>query len=152
MFFVLLILVPRPSSLVPRPFKCLPTKKAPFPEPFRFSGKAILLHRIHNSLEGCRVIHGEIGEGLAVDLKSFGVDFSHEFGIAHSVFAGAGVDTLDPKGAEVALLGAAVTVSVAEALLDGVTGDGPNISSRSEITFGEFEDFLSAVARGNVVN
>ena len=100
-----------PSSLVPRPFKCLPTK-GPFPEPFRFSGKAILLHRIHNSLEGCRVIHGEIGEGLAVDLKSFGVDFPMSSEIAHSVFAGAGVDTLDQRRGSRAS-GAAVTVSVA---------------------------------------
>ena len=72
LFYLSSSLVPRPSSLVPSNAS---QQKGPVSGAFSFSGKAILLHRIHNSLEGCRVIHGEIGEGLAVDLKSFGVDF-----------------------------------------------------------------------------
>ena len=60
-----------------------------------------------------------------------------------------GVDSLDPKSTEVALLGFAVAVCVGETFLVGVLRNRPNISSRQEVAFGLLEDLLAARPGGD---
>ena len=65
-----------------------------------------------------------------------------------NVLTGGGVDPLDPEGAEVALLGLAVTVGVSQTFLVSVLSYGPDIPSGEEITAGSLENLLAASPRG----
>ena len=103
-----------------------------------------LLYRVDNDLECLRVVHSEIGEDLAVQTDVLLAELAHELGVRHSVLAGGSVDTLDPKGAEIALLGPTVTISVGETFLVGVFGYGPNILPGEEVTAGSLENLLAA--------
>jgi hypothetical protein len=42
-------------------------------------------------------------------------------------FAGAGVDALDPQSAEIALLGAAITIAILFRLFHGLNGNAENV-------------------------
>ena len=88
-----------------------------------------LFYRIDDSLERLRVVHCEVGENLAVETDVLCTELAHELGIGHSVLTCGSVDTLDPKGAEVALLGLAVTIGVRETFLVGVLCYCPDILS-----------------------
>ncbi|MFM2135530.1 MAG: hypothetical protein RL021_930 [Bacteroidota bacterium] len=110
-----------------------------------------LLDLIDHGLESGRMVHGKIGKGLTVQLKTFCVDLTHELGVAHAVLAGTGVDTLDPQAAEVALLGTTVTVCVLESFFDRVLGYGPNISSRTEVPLGELQDLFTTGLGSDVI-
>ena len=105
-----------------------------------------VLHFVDNSLEGCGVVEGKVGENFAVDLDARLVDEAHEFAVAEVFLTGGGVDTLDPEGTEVALLVLAVAVGVGETFFPGVLGDGPHVAAATEIAAGEFQDFLAFCA------
>ena len=62
---------------------------------------------------------------------------------AGSVHTGSGVDTLDPESAEVALLVLAVAVGVSQTFFPSVLGNGPDVAAATEVTAGEFQDFLA---------
>lgn len=98
-----------------------------------------LLQFVDHLRERIRVIHGQVGEHLAVQVDPGFFQFSHELGIRHSVETCTGVDTLDPQGTEVALLGFAIAVGIDETFFDRVLGDGPNIFLSSKESFGKFE-------------
>ena len=102
-----------------------------------------LLHLVDDSLEGFGIVHGEVGEHLAVDLDPGLVDKTHELGVGKVLETGGSVDTLDPEGAEIALFLLAVAVGVGETLLPGVFGDGLHIAAAAVISAGQFEYFLS---------
>ena len=53
--------------------------------------------------EGRRVVDGQVGQDLAVDLDTRGLEALDEAVVGQAVGAGAGVDALDPELAEVAL-------------------------------------------------
>ena len=109
----------------------------------------VLLHLVHDGLEGIVVVHGEVGEGLAVDGDACLVDGTHQLAVRHAFHAGSGVDTLNPESAEIALLGPSVTVSVGKTFLIGVLCNGPDVLSGEEITAGSLENLLAARPGGD---
>ena len=103
-----------------------------------------LFYRIDDCFERLRVVHGEVGENLAVETDVLLCELAHELRVRDAVLAGSGVDSLDPKGTECALLGLAVTVSVGETFLVSVFRYSPDILSGEEITAGSLENLLAA--------
>lgn len=103
-----------------------------------------LFYRIDDCFERLRVVHGEIGENLAVETDVLLRKLAHELRVGDAVLTGSGVDSLDPESAEVTLLGLAVTVSVGETFLVSVLRYSPDILSGEEITAGSLENLLAA--------
>lgn len=114
-------------------------------------GRSGTFHSVHDSLEGFGVVEGEVGEDFAVDLDTGLVDKTHELGVAEVMLTGGGVDTLNPEGTEVAFFILTVTVCVGETFFPGILGYGPHVTAASEVAAGEFEDFFTTCARGNVI-
>ena len=102
-----------------------------------------LLNLCYDSLESLGVVDSEVSEHLAVDFDAGLVQQTHQLAIAEALHAGSGIDTLNPKSAEVALLGATVTVSIGKALLPSVLGNGPYVLAGTEVTSGQTQNFLS---------
>src|SRR5690606_30953558 len=73
--------------------------------------------------EGRRLGDREIGQHLAVDCHLSLAEAVDKSSVGQAVVADGGVDALDPQGAEVALLVAAVAIGVLAGLLDGLLGD-----------------------------
>ena len=104
-------------------------------KPLPFLGKRLALRSglrlfncFNNLLECLGLVHRQVGQHLAVEADTFGVEFTHKFGIGHSVVAGCGVDTYNPQAAEVSFLLLAMAVSERKTSFDGVFGDRPNVS------------------------
>ena len=110
-----------------------------------------VLHLLNNSLESCGIVEGEIGEHLTVHFYARLVDETHELGVRQILLAGGSVDTLNPQSAEIALLILAVAVSVGKTLFPSVFSYGPHIFAATEITTGEFQDFLTTCSGSNMV-
>ena len=108
----------------------------------------MLFDGIDDRFERLRVVHGEVGENLAVQTDVLLRELAHELGIGDTVLTGGGVDPLDPEGAEVALLGLAVTVGISQTLLISVLCYGPDIPSGEEISAGSLENLLAASPGG----
>ena len=101
-------------------------------------------NRLDDGFERLGVIHGEVGENLAVETDILLRELAHELGIGDTVLTRGGVDPLDPEGAEIALLGLAVTVGVSQTFLVSVLCYGPDIPSGEEISAGSLENLLAA--------
>ena len=71
-----------------------------------------LLQLFYNSGKSLRMVHGQIGQHLAVEVKSFGIELADELGVAHVVLTHRRVDTLDPQATHAAFFVLAVAVSV----------------------------------------
>ena len=108
-----------------------------------------LFYGVDDRLESLRIIHGKVCQHFTVEADVLLGKFTHKLRIRDAVLACGGVDSLDPKSAEVALLVPAVTVSVGETFLVGVLRNRPNIPSRQEVTTGSFEDLLAARPGGD---
>ena len=102
-----------------------------------------LLNLCYDSLESLGVVDSEVSEHLAVDFDAGLVQQTHQLAIAEALHAGSGIDTLNPKGAEVALLGTTVAEGVGETLLPSVLGNGPYVLAGTEVTSGQTQNFLS---------
>ncbi len=105
-----------------------------------------VFHFVNNGLESGGIVEGEVGENFAVDLDAGLVDEAHKLGVREILKTGCSVDTLDPESAEIAFFVLAVAVCVGETLFPGVLGNGPHIAAATEVTAGEFEDFLTTCA------
>ncbi len=103
-----------------------------------------VLYLFNYGLEGCGVIQSEVGENLAVDLDTGFVDEAHELGVRKILLTCGCVDTLNPKSAEVALFVLAVAVGVGKTFFPSVLGNGPHVAAATEVTTGEFQNFLAA--------
>jgi len=112
----------------------------------------LFLNRLDDRFERLRIVHREVGEDLAVQADVLGVQLTHELGVGQTVLTRGSVDTLDPEGAEVALLGLAVTVSIGQTFLVGVLGYGPNILPGEEVTAGSLKNLLAACAGCDRIN
>ena len=108
-----------------------------------------LLYGVDDCLECLRIIHGKVCQHFTVETDVLLGKFTHKLRISDTVLTCGGIDSLDPKGAEVALLGPAVTVCVGETLLVGVLRNRPNIPSRQEVSTGSLEDLLAARPGGD---
>ena len=67
------------------------------------------------------------------------------------MLASTGVDSLDPKRAELALLEFPAYVCVAQAFLHRIFCDGPDVLAGSIVALCHFQDFLSARSAGDSV-
>ena len=106
-----------------------------------------LLSLCYDGLESLGIGHCEVSENLTVDLDTCLVKTTHELRVAHAFETGSGVDTLNPKSAEVALLVTTVTESVGKTLLPSVLGNGPHVLAGTIVTAGELKDSLALSAR-----
>ena len=95
-----------------------------------------LFYRIDDCFERLWVVHGEVSENLAVETDVLLRELAHELRVRDAVLTGSGVDSLDPEGTEITLLGLAVTISVLRY--------SPDILSGEEITAGSLENLLAA--------
>ena len=91
-------------------------------------------------------MHGEIGEDLAVNFDPGLVQAIDKSAIGQAEFTGRCVDALNPQGAEIALLGAAVAVGILLGLLDGLNGDAEDVLAAREITLRLLDDLLVGLA------
>ena len=103
-----------------------------------------LFYRIDDCFERLWVVHGEVSENLAVETDVLLRELAHELRVRDAVLTGGGVDSLDPEGTEITLLGLAVTVSVGETFLVSVLRYSPDILSGEEITAGSLKNLLAA--------
>lgn len=111
-----------------------------------------VLHLVHDCFESFGIVHGEVGENLAVDFDSGLVDESHKLAVGKILKTRSSVDTLNPESAEIAFFLLAVAVGVGKTFFPGVFSNGPYITAATEVSTGKFEDFLAACARSNVVD
>jgi hypothetical protein len=108
--------------------------------------KLNLFYRIHHSGKSLGVVHGEVGQYLAVEVNPVLGEFAHKYGVAHAMHAGTGIDTLNPQGAERAATGTAVAVSVGPAFFELVFSYRPHIFFAAKISFGHFHHALALCA------
>src|SRR5918999_3065986 len=73
--------------------------------------------------EGVGVVHGDVGEHLAVEIDARAAEAVHELAVRHALAAGGGVDAHDPQAAEVPLAVAAVAVGVGVGLEQCLLGE-----------------------------
>src|SRR5262245_60576227 len=104
-----------------------PSTPGPFPPRRASVASAGLAERglglLHQGVEGGRLAGGEISHHLAVHGDAGLLDAGDELRVGEAMGAGAGVDALDPEGAEIALLVAAVAIGVLQRLLDALERD-----------------------------
>ena len=105
--------------------------------------KSDLLHLLHDGLEGLGIVHGQVGEHLAVDLDTRLGEFAHEDAVTHALQTSSSIDTLNPQTAEIALLVAAVTIGIGQTLLPGVLCYCPNILAGSKVAAGKLQNSLT---------
>ena len=94
----------------------------------RTQAGASLFNQFHDCLECLRLVHRQVGQHLAVEGDSFGVEFADELRIGHSLRADGGVDTRDPQRTERPLLESAVRIGELQTLLDRIFRNGPYVS------------------------
>ena len=104
----------------------------------------LLFHHLNNGSESFGVVHGQVGENLAVQPHVGFVHLAHKYRVRHTVEAATGVDTLDPQRAELSFLAFSVTICVLLAFFPFVFGYCPNVFTSAPISFGAVEDFFSA--------
>src|SRR5918992_1975994 len=78
---------------------------------FRLGGRT-LPGSLGKASKGLGVVHGDVGQHLAVELDPRAAQAVHELAIGHALPPRGGVDANDPQLAEVALAIAAVAVGV----------------------------------------
>ena len=103
-----------------------------------------LFYLVDDSFESLRIVHCEVGEDLPVEAYVLLCELAHELGIGHTVLTCGSIDSLNPKSAELAFFGLAVTISIGETLLVGVLRYRPDILSGEEIAAGSFKKLLAA--------
>ena len=111
---------------------------------YRENDSARLLHLLDDGLESLGVVEGEVGEHLAVHLDAGHVKLVDELAVVHAILAHGGVDTHDPQATEFAFLVSSVAISVGLTLFVRVLRHSPHVLSRTELTFGLLQDFLSS--------
>ena len=102
-----------------------------------------LLNFLHNGLESLGIIHGQVGEHLAVDLDTSLGEFAHQDTVTHALQASGSIDTLNPQTAEIALLVTTVAVGIGQTLLPGILCYCPNILTGSKVATGKFQNSLT---------
>ena len=102
-----------------------------------------VLHLVHDCFESFGIVHGEVGENLAVDFDSGLVDESHKLAVGKILKTGSSVDTLNPESAEIALFLLAVAVGVGKTFFPGVFCYSPDIAAASVVAACQFEYLFS---------
>src|SRR6185312_130791 len=108
--------------------------------------KDLRLGLIHQSLERGGLMDGKLREHLTVDLDPGLREPAHKSAIGEAVFAAAGVDALNPEGAEIPLLQLAADIVVLQRLIDGRVG-GRDVALAAAIeAFGLLQNLVAAGA------
>ena len=106
---------------------------------FRGSRKELsILGLLYDCLESLGVVHGQVGENLAVDLDTCLVNHTHQLAVGQVLHTGGSVDTLNPQRAEVAFLLLTIGVSIGKTLLPSVLGYGPDVLASAKVTSCKF--------------
>jgi hypothetical protein len=79
------------------------------------------------------------------------VEEAHQLRVRQTFETSGCVDTLNPQGAEVALLVATVAEGVSQTLFPGVLGYGPYVATGTEVTSSKVENLFASVTRRYVV-
>ena len=111
-----------------------------------------LFDRSYEEPEGIRLIHGQVGQYLAIEADAFLAQQVNEGGIGQSFGADGGIDTGDPQCAVFPFLQFAADITILKALFQDVLGDGIYIFTFAVKTFGLFQDAFSAGAGSDGVN
>ena len=111
-----------------------------------------LFNRSYQELEGFRLVHGEVGEHLAIEADAFLAQLVNKGGIGQAFCADGGIDTGDPQCAVFPFLQFAADITILKALFEDVLGDGVYIFTFAVKTFGLFQDAFSAGAGSDGVN
>lgn len=82
------------------------------------------------------MVHGQVGQNLAVNFDVAFLQQTNQLGIRKPFQTGGCIDTLNPKGAKISLFCFPVTVSILLPLFPGIFGNSPNIFTGAEITSG----------------
>lgn len=106
--------------------------------------RLLSLYRVDYCLECLGIIECQVCKHLTVQPYILLSQSADELRVVHTVLTGSGVDTLNPKRAEIAFLLLTVAVCVAQTFLVGVLGYSPDIFPCKEITACLFENFLTA--------
>src|SRR6476469_5628929 len=104
---------------------------------------------LDQTLEGFRLVHGHVGQHLAVEIYPGLLQAVDHPAIAKATGARRGVDALYPQRAEGALTHLAVAVSVLTGLLDRLLGDADGILAAAVITLGLLDHLAVAGIGGN---
>src|SRR5271170_3339965 len=102
------------------------------------------LRGLDQALERRRLGDREVGDDLAIQLDAGQLQAVDELGIAQAMLAGAGIDALDPEGAEAALLVAPVAIGILQPLLDLLDRNPVAGMRATAIALGEVKDLLVA--------
>ena len=106
-----------------------------------------LFYFLYDRFERIRIVQGQVGKHLAVELDAGFLQAAHQYRVRHTVCTAACADTDNPQGTEIALFLLTVAVSINQTFFNGVLSHRPYIFPRALVTFGEFEDFFAALAR-----
>src|SRR6185312_8566748 len=127
-------------------------KKRPYERGVEDSDFFYLFNGGDQQLEGLRLVHGQIGEDLAVKTNALLSELVNERGIGQAFGANGGVDTGDPQRAVFPFLQFATDITVLQALLEDVFCNGIDILPLPVETFRLFQDAFPASPAGDCVN
>src|SRR5665648_13250 len=99
---------------------------------------------LDEALEGLRLVHGHIGQHLAVELDPGLFQAVDQLAVSRAIGPRGGVDALDPQGAEGALPHLAVAIGVLAGLVDGLLGDADGILAAAVIPLGRLQHLAVA--------
>src|SRR5581483_5663439 len=97
---------------------------------------------IDQGLEGGSVLHGDIGQHLAVHGNARKREAVDKSAVGQPVLAHGGVDALDPQGTEGALAPLAVAIGVLHRLFDRLLGDPDRVLAAAVVALGLLQDLL----------
>src|SRR5690606_31109482 len=115
----------------------------------RLQSSKSCLSLVNQGLEGLRLVDGDVREDLAVNFDFRLAQTVDKSAIGQAVFAGCGIDALDPERTEIALLGPAIAIGVLACLLDRLIGDAEGILATAIIAFRGLENFTVTGVRSN---
>ena len=96
----------------------------------------------HQGTESGGIMHGNVGQHLAVNLDPGLIQPVDKAAIRHIVLAGRGIDALDPQRTKRTLAPFTVAVGVLHRFLDRLFGDSNRIFTPAIKAFGGVEDFF----------
>ena len=107
------------------------------------------LHLVHDAAEGSRVVDGQLGQHLAVDLDRRLLHAGHELAVGDAEFARGRVDARDPQLAKHTLARAPIAVGILARLHHRLLGDAEDVLAAASETLGLFQDLLVACVGGD---
>src|SRR5690606_1640161 len=122
------------SPLKPQPLRTAAGAGAPGRES---SGGQLGFDLFHDAAKSRRVVDGQIGENLAVDLDLGLLQTVGELAVRQAASASTRIDTGDPQLAEHALASTAVAVGVLARLHHRLFGDAVDVAAAAAETFGQ---------------